>query len=145
MAKFTLHINPYKVHKKCSNAHGCYFLKCHYCNVWLINVHPPMNVHKPLGQNLHQKMLMPFFNFEVLKRKPTKSIWIMPQVKFSKNIVLGGKFWKNKIVIEIHMDLWKYGPILTIQKFETIIWLRSIRKGLLIWIYHFILQHILSH
>jgi hypothetical protein len=40
---------------------------------------------------------MPFFNFEVLKRKPTKSIWIMPEVKFSKNMVLGEKIEKNKL------------------------------------------------
>jgi hypothetical protein len=83
-------------------------LKFHYCNIWLINVCPPMNVHKPLGQNLHQKMLMPILNFEILKRKTTKSIWIIPQVKFSKNMVLGGNFEKKLIKFNSYwlMKIW---------------------------------------
>jgi len=105
-----------------------------------------MNVHKPLGQNLHQNMLMPFFNFEILKRKPTKSIWTIPAPsKVFKKYGFGGKKLKIKLKFIIHMDLWKYGQILTIQKFETMIWLRLRRERLLIWIYHFILQHILNH
>jgi hypothetical protein len=51
---------------------------------------------------------MSFFNLEVLKGKLTKSIWIMAHVKDKK-------IWKTK-KITIHMDLWKYGQILTIQK-----------------------------
>jgi hypothetical protein len=57
-----------------------------------------MNVHKPLGQNLHQKMLMPIFNFEILKRKPTKCIWIIPQVNFSKTYGFGGIFLKKHLI-----------------------------------------------
>jgi hypothetical protein len=57
---------------------------------------------------------MSFFNLEVLKRQPTKSISIMPQVKLSKIC-----FWDKKIEIQkkigTHKDLQKYGPILTIQ------------------------------
>jgi len=49
---------------------------------------------KNLGQNLHQKMLMSFFNFEFLKGKPTKFIWTMPQIKLSKTYVLKEKYWK---------------------------------------------------
>jgi hypothetical protein len=37
---------------------------------------------------------------------------------------LGQKNWKHKTKIAIHMDLWKYGQILTIQKSLTIKWLR---------------------
>ncbi len=44
-----------------------------------------------LGQNLHEKTLMSFFNFDVLKWKPTKFIWTMPWVKFQK-ICFWGKF-----------------------------------------------------
>jgi hypothetical protein len=50
---------------------------------------------KNLGQNLHQKMLMSFFNFEFLKGKPTKFIWTMPQVKLSKTYVSREKNWKK--------------------------------------------------
>jgi hypothetical protein len=32
---------------------------------------------------------MSFLNFEVLKKKPTKSIGIMPHLKLSKNMLLG--------------------------------------------------------
>jgi hypothetical protein len=35
---------------------------------------------------------MSFLNLEVLKKKPTKSIGIMPHLKFSKNM-----FWDKKI------------------------------------------------
>ncbi len=41
---------PYEIHTKfikSSNRLGYYFLRCHYCNLWLINVHPPTNPTKP--------------------------------------------------------------------------------------------------
>jgi hypothetical protein len=59
---------------------------------------------------------MSFFNLEVLKGKLTKSIKIMPHLKLSKTHAFGTKNLKNKIKIATHMDLWKYGQILTIQK-----------------------------
>jgi len=37
----------------------------------------------------------------------------MLHLKLSKHIFLGQKFEKKNV---IHMDLWKYGKILTIQK-----------------------------
>ncbi len=41
--------NPYKAdHTKCSNGHGYHFLKFHYDNIWVINVHPPTNPPKPM-------------------------------------------------------------------------------------------------
>jgi hypothetical protein len=55
------------------------------------------------------------FKFGSPKRKSHKSIWIMPHVKLSKNMFLGQKNWRKK-KIATHMDLWKYGQILTIQK-----------------------------
>jgi len=50
---------------------------------------------------------------------------------------------KNK-QIATHRDLWKYGPILTIQKSLTIKWLRFLIKRFLIWVYYLIIDHILS-
>jgi hypothetical protein len=48
---------------------------------------------------------MSFFNFEILKGKPTKkSIRTMPQVKLSKNMLFGEKNEKKKKDI-IHMEL----------------------------------------
>ncbi len=35
----------WEIHKKCLNGHGCYFFKCHYCNLWLINVQSLKNPH----------------------------------------------------------------------------------------------------
>jgi len=46
---------------------------------------------------------MSFFNLEVLKGQPTKSIWIMPQMKLSKTYVFRTK--KLKIIIIIKLQL----------------------------------------
>jgi hypothetical protein len=51
---------------------------------------------------------------------------------------------KNKTKIVTHMDLWKYGQILTIQKSLTIKWLRLSKKRFFIWVYHLILHYILN-
>jgi hypothetical protein len=39
---------------------------------------------------------MSFFNLEVLKGKPTKSIKTMPYLKISKNMILGQKISKKQ-------------------------------------------------
>jgi hypothetical protein len=52
----------------------------------------------------------------------------MTQVKLFKNMLLGQKKLKKKTKITTHMDLWKYGQILTIQKFLTIKWLQFSNK-----------------
>jgi hypothetical protein len=85
-----------------------------------------MNVHKPLGQNLHQKMLMPIFNFEILKRKPTKSIWtIHASSKVSKKYGFGGKNLKIKLKIVIHMKLWSNSNHSKVWKYD----LAKVNKG----------------
>jgi hypothetical protein len=53
---------------------------------------------------------MSFFNLEVLKKKPIKSMRIMAHLKISKNIFLGQKIEK-KFKIATHMDLQKYDQI----------------------------------
>jgi hypothetical protein len=77
---------------------------------------------------------MSFFNLEVLKGPPTKSIKIMPCLKFSKNMILGQKIWKRKN-IGTHMDLWKYSQFFSIQKSLTIEWLWFSKKRFFIWVY----------
>jgi hypothetical protein len=66
-----------------------------------------------------------------------------PSKNFKKNW-----FWDKKIEkqtkIATHMDLWKYGQILTNQKSLTIKWSRLSKKRILIGIYHFVLHYILS-
>jgi hypothetical protein len=47
---------------------------------------------------------MSFFNLEVLKRKPTKSIKIMPHIKLSKKS-FWDKFFEKQSKIATHMDL----------------------------------------
>jgi hypothetical protein len=46
--------------------------------------------------------------------------------------------------IAAHMDLWKYGKILTIQKSLIIKQLKFSKKRFFIWVYHFVLHHILN-
>jgi hypothetical protein len=88
---------------------------------------------------------MSFLNLEVLKGEPTKSIWILTCVKLSKNMFLGQRNWKKtKTKIATHMDLWKYGQMLTIQKSLYIKWSRFSKKKSFVWIYHFVLHCILS-
>jgi hypothetical protein len=57
-------------------------------------------------------------------------------------------FWDKEIEkqtkIATHMDLWKYGQILIIQKSLTIKWLRFSKKIFIIWIYHLVLHYILN-
>jgi hypothetical protein len=43
----------------------------------------------------------------------------MPHLKLSKNMLLG-QFFEKQTKIATHMDLWKYGQILIIQKSLTI-------------------------
>jgi hypothetical protein len=71
---------------------------------------------------------MSFFNLEVLKRKPTKFIKIMPHVKLSNVYTFRTKKLKKQTKITTHMDLYKYGQILTIQKSLIIKWLRLKEK-----------------
>jgi hypothetical protein len=86
---------------------------------------------------------MSYFLFGNPKRNPIKSKRIMPRLKISKNMFFGQKNWRwNKITI--HMDLWKYGQILTIQKSLTIKQLRCSKKIFFIWVYHLILHYILN-
>ncbi len=49
-----------------------------------------------LCENLYLRWLMSFFNLEVLKRKPTKSVGIMPHLKLSKTYAFGTNKLKNK-------------------------------------------------
>ncbi len=60
---------------------------------------------------------MSFFDLQVLKEKPIKSKGIMPHLKLSN---FGDKKIEKQTTIVTHMDLWKYGQILSIQKSLTI-------------------------
>jgi hypothetical protein len=53
---------------------------------------------------------MLFFNLEVIKGKPTKSIWLMTNLKLSKTYAFGTKNEKQTKIATC-MDLWKYGQI----------------------------------
>jgi hypothetical protein len=67
----------------------------------------------------------------------------MPHLKRSKNMFLG-LFFEKKAKIATHMDIWKYGQILTIQKSLAIKWLRFFFKKFFVWVYHFVQHYILS-
>jgi hypothetical protein len=65
----------------------------------------------------------------------------MPHPKLSKKC-----FWDKEIEkqtkIATHMDLWKYGQILTIQKSLTIKWLKFSKNKFFMWVYHHVLHYI---
>ncbi len=60
---------------------------------------------------------MLFFNLKVLKEKLTNFLGIMPHLKLSKTYAFRHKEIEKQTKIATHMELWKYGQILTIQKF----------------------------
>ncbi len=64
--------------------------------------------------------------------------------KTFKNICFWDKNFEKQTKIVTHMDLWKYGQILTIQKSLTIKRLRFSKKRFFIWVYHLVLHYILS-
>jgi len=85
------------------------------------------------------------FKFGSPKRKTHKVHMNNSPSKAFKKYAFGPKWLKKiKIKIATHMDLWKYGQILTIQKSLTIKRLRFSKKRFLIWVYHLVLHYILS-
>jgi hypothetical protein len=67
----------------------------------------------------------------------------MTHVKLSKICFWNKEIEKQK-TIATHLDLLKYGQIITIQKSLTIKWLSFSNKRFLISVYHIVLHHILS-
>jgi hypothetical protein len=142
MAKITLHTSPYNIFLNNSNGHGCYFFKYFYFNLWIIYVQWPTNLPKSMWK-LVFKVVDVILKFGSPKKKPHK----VQRNNGPSNIFKNTCFWTKKIEkqtkITIHMDLWKYGQILTIQKTSlTIKWLRFSKKRFLIWVYHLVLHYI---
>jgi hypothetical protein len=73
--------------------------------------------------------------FGIPKKKLTNSIEIMPNLKRSKKICFGDNFFEKQTKIATHMDLWKYGQILIIEKLLIIKQLKFSKKNFLIWVY----------
>jgi hypothetical protein len=95
--KFTFPINSYKIFLNDSNGHGCYFFKYYYFNICIIHVQLSINLFKSMWKFIFNVTNVIFFNLEVLKQKPTKSIWIMAHVNLSKTYDFGTNFkTKNK-------------------------------------------------
>jgi hypothetical protein len=67
----------------------------------------------------------------------------MPHLKLSKKS-FSPKTFEKQTKFATHMDLWKYGHNLTIQKSLTIKRLRFSKKKFFIWVYHIVLHYILS-
>jgi hypothetical protein len=68
----------------------------------------------------------------------------MLHLKFSKKVAFGTKKLEKQTKIATHMNLWKYGQILTIQKSQVIKWSRFSKKIFFTWIYHIVLHYILN-
>ncbi len=71
------------------------------------------------SQTSGSKDINAIFQFWSSKKKTHKVHMNNGPSEIFKKYGFGGIFLKNIIKIVIHMDLWKYGPILTIQKFKT--------------------------
>ncbi len=84
------------------------------------------------------------FKFGNLKRKTHKVHRNNVPSKTFKCICFWDKEIEKQTKIVSHMDLWKYGQILTIQRSLIIKWLRFSKKRFLIWVYHLILHYILN-
>jgi hypothetical protein len=107
LAETTLFTSPYKIFLNDSNGHGCYFKKCYYFNIWIIHVQSPTNLPKSMWKLVLNVIDVILKKLEALKGKPTKSIKIMPHLKFSKNMLLGQRNWKiNKITTHMDMKIW---------------------------------------
>ncbi len=75
-ANTTFHTNLMQIHEKCSNGHGCNFLRCYYNSIWLLNVKcPPMNPPKTkskLTSKNDNDISCGRYNLKVLKEKTHK-------------------------------------------------------------------------
>ncbi len=85
---------PQETHKKCSNGHDCYFFKCHYCNLSLINVQSPKNPHKYITLTLTKIDVI--FQFGSFKRTTHKVHMNNVSSKTFKKYVFGRKKLKKK-------------------------------------------------
>jgi hypothetical protein len=94
----SVHTKSISIYKSCSNRHHCYFLKCHHCNLWLINIHPFTNPPKPRSKLISKYVDVIFYGrwkFEVLIVKPIKFTWTKDQLVI---------FFKKKKLKKIHFQ-----------------------------------------
>jgi hypothetical protein len=110
--------------------------------MWKIHVQSPTNLPKCMWKLVFNVAEVIFW-FGSPKKKPIKSKGMMSYLKLFKRMLLG-LFFEKQTKIATHMDLWKYGQILTIQKSLIIKHLKFSRKRFFIWIYHLVLHYILS-
>jgi hypothetical protein len=92
MAKIIVSMSPNKILLNDLNGHGCFFFKCYDFNIWIIHVQSPTNLPKSTWK----------FIFDV--------IWIMTHLKFSKNMLLGGKNEKKLQFIWTYENMVKFEP-----------------------------------
>ncbi len=111
--EITLPTSPYNILQNDSKGHGCYFKKYYYSNIWIIHVQSPTNLPKSMWKYLFNVANV-ILKYGSPKRKTHKVHRINASSKTFKNYVFGTKIEKQT-KIATHMDLWKYGQILTIQ------------------------------
>jgi len=115
VAENTLLMNPYKIILNDSNGHGCYFEKYQYSNMWIIHIQSSTNLPKCMWKLIFNVANVIFW-FKSLERKTCKVQRNNAPPKTFKNICFWDNFFQKQTKIATHMDLWKYGQILTIQK-----------------------------
>ncbi len=142
--EITFLISPYEIFKNDSNGHGFHFLKCYYSNIWIVHVQSLTNLPKFMWKLVYN-VIDVIFQFGSPKRKAHKVFKNNAPSKTFKSICFWNKEIEKITKIATHIDLWKYGQILTIQKSLIIKYLRFSNKIFLIWIYHLVLHHILSN
>ncbi len=120
------------------------FLKKINYNIWIIHVQSLINLPKSMWKFVFN-VIDVILKFGSPGRKTHKVYKNNSPSKAFKKLLLGQKKKKKKKKkIATHMDLWKYGQILTIQMSLAIKWLRFSKKRFFTWIYHLVLHYILS-
>jgi hypothetical protein len=111
---------------------------------WFLMI-PPKDIFAQIYINTYINKANVIFQFGMFKRTTHKVHMNNAPSKIFKNILVW--FWNKKTKkqtnVATHKDLWKYDLILTIQKSLTIKWSKFSKKKFLIWVYHFIIHHIL--
>jgi hypothetical protein len=109
--------------------------------MWIINVQSPIKLPKCMWKLVFNVVDIIFW---FGSPKKTHKVQRNNAPSKTSKSMLWDNFFEKETKFTIHMDLWKYGQILTIQKFLTIKRLRFSNKRFFIWVYHLVLHYILN-
>jgi hypothetical protein len=136
VAHFGQFLHPLQVHTKffkMIQMDMVVIFKYYYSNIWIIHIQSLTNLPKSLWKIVFNVANV-IFNFGNHKRKTPKVHKNNAPSKIFKKKCFCDKKIEKQTKIATHMDLWKYGQILTIQKSLVIKRLRFSKKRFFIWV-----------